>query len=80
MDTSSHDLSSLFLQLGLASNPAEVAAFVATHHLDQRMRLCDAPFWNKAQAQFLRESLEQDSDWAVAADELARLLSPKAKA
>jgi hypothetical protein len=80
MDTSRHDLSSLFLQLGLASNPAEVDAFVATHHLDQRMRLCDAPFWNKAQAQFLRESLEQDSDWSEAADELARLLSPKAKA
>lgn len=77
MDTSQHDLSSLFSQLGLASTPAEVEAFVATHRLDQRMRLCDAPFWNKAQAQFLRESLEEDSDWAVAADELARLLSPK---
>jgi len=80
MDTSPHDLSSLFSQLGLANNPAEVDAFVATHRLQQRMRLCDAPFWNKAQAQFLRESLEQDSDWAVAADELARLLSPKGKA
>jgi len=80
MDTSPHDLSSLFSQLGLANNPAEVDAFVATHRLGQHMKLCEAPCWSKAQAQFLRESLEQDSDWAEAADALAMLLSPKAQA
>ena len=80
MDTSSHDQSSLFSQLGLAGNPAAVDAFVASHRLDQRIKLCEAPFWNKAQAQFLRESLEDDSDWAEAVDALASLLSPKARA
>lgn len=80
MDTSSHDLSSLFSQLGLANSPAEVDAFVATHRLDQGLKLCEAPYWSKAQAQFLYESLEDDSDWAEAADELAMLLSRKAQA
>lgn len=80
MDTNSHDLSSLFSQLGLANNPADVDAFVASHRLDRRIKLCEAPFWSKAQAQFLCESLEDDSDWAEAADELAMLLSPKAQA
>jgi len=35
------------------------------------MKLVDAPFWSKAQAQFLREALENDSDWVAAADGLA---------
>jgi len=80
MDTGSHDLSSLFAQLGLANTPAEVDAFVATHRLDRGSKLCEALFWSRAQAQFLRESLEDDSDWAEVADELAMLLSPKAQA
>lgn len=75
MDTSPHDLNSLLSQLGLVDGAAALDAFLATHHLEAGVRLMAAPFWNKAQAQFLREALESDSDWAVAADELAMLLS-----
>ncbi|HSV54713.1 MAG TPA: DUF2789 domain-containing protein [Burkholderiaceae bacterium] len=75
MDTSTHDLGNLFRQLGLAGEPAAVEAFLATHRLKPGTTLVEAPFWNKAQATFLRESLANDSDWAETADELATLLS-----
>lgn len=77
MDTSSHDLSSLFAQLGLANGPVEMDAFLATHRLGQGVALTEAPFWSRAQAQFLREALANDSVWSVVADELAVLLSRK---
>lgn len=77
MDTSSHDLSSLLSQLGLASSPAALEAFLASHRLEKGVALPDAPFWNKAQAQFLQEALRDDSDWAEVVDELAMLLSQK---
>lgn len=75
MDTSSHDLGSLFAQLGLGNSQAEIEAFLATHRLAPGAALTDAPFWSQAQAQFLNESLMNDSVWAVVADELAMLLS-----
>jgi hypothetical protein len=77
MDTSSHDLNSLLSQLGLASSPAALEAFLVSHRLEKGVALSDAPFWNKAQVQFLQEALQDDSDWAEVADELAMLLSQK---
>ena len=32
--------------------------------------LADAPFWNAAQAAFLREELLEDADWAEVVDQL----------
>lgn len=75
MDTSHHDLNSLFSQLGLPDEPQAIDAFLATHRLNAGTALVDAPFWSRAQAEFLREALADDSDWAEAADELAMLLS-----
>ena len=75
MDTSPHDLSSLLSQLGLASGPSAMAAFLVTYRLENDMALLEAPFWNEAQVQFLREALQDDSDWAEAVDHLAVLLS-----
>lgn len=75
MDTSPHDLHALFRQLGLSDTPAAIDDFVASHRLEPRLRLGEAPFWKPAQAAFLREALANDSDWAEAADELAALLS-----
>ncbi|MFC5522327.1 DUF2789 domain-containing protein [Polaromonas jejuensis] len=75
MDTSLHDLSGLFRQLGLAGEPRAIDAFLAAHRLDAGTALAEAPFWNPAQAAFLGEAIADDSDWAEAADELAMLLS-----
>jgi hypothetical protein len=71
MNSSFHPLSDLFAQLGLDASEAGIEAFIAHHRLhDDAIALPDAPFWSAAQADFLREALAQDSDWAEAADQL----------
>ena len=76
MDTSEHSLSALFKQLGLPTGRVEIEGFLREHRLAEGQALPKAPFWNKAQSQFLSEALADDSDWAEVADELAVLLSP----
>ncbi|MDD3481598.1 DUF2789 domain-containing protein [Azovibrio restrictus] len=71
MELCHHDQSNLFAQLGLASDPASQSSFIARHApLPPDLPLAAAPFWNTAQATFLREKLLDDSDWAEAIDEL----------
>ena len=75
MESPIHSMSNLFAQLGLASEPQAIDAFIASHGpLPEAMRLADAPFWTPAQAAFLREGLLEDADWAEVIDQLdARL-------
>lgn len=75
MDTSPHTLGALFKQLGLPNGRQDIDAFLGSHRLPQGQALPDAPFWNAAQAEFLREALDDDSDWAEEVDELAVRLS-----
>lgn len=70
MDTSTHNMSNLFMQLGLASKPEDIRNFISQHKLAGHVSLADAPFWNQAQASFIRESFKQDADWAEVIDEL----------
>jgi formyltetrahydrofolate hydrolase len=71
MEAHLHTLSNLFDQLGLASSPAEIQAFIATHkHLNAAVALCEAPFWTESQAKFLRDQIKQDADWAGVVDKL----------
>ena len=75
MDTSAHNVSNLFKQLGLPSWEEGIANFIDQHSpLDPELTLANAPFWNTAQREFLRESLADDSDWAEAVDHLDVLL------
>ena len=75
MDTSLHDLPTLCRQLGLSDRPDDIVAFIAEHRLNHAAGpLAAAPFWTPAQAAFLAEAIEQDSDWCEAVDELDRLL------
>ena len=74
MDTSTHDMSALFKQLGLPDSGAAIAQFLRNHRLEDGLALADAGFWNTAQRQFLRESWHQDSDWVEAIDALAARL------
>ncbi|AYC34124.1 DUF2789 domain-containing protein [Pseudomonas cavernae] len=72
MDTSiPHSLANLFEQLGLASDPASIDAFIDSHRLKPGQSIIHGEFWTPAQASFLRESLQDDSDWAEEVDELA---------
>ena len=79
MNKPSHSFSDLFAQLGLPCEPDDIAAFLAAHApLADNVKLVEAPFWKPTQAAFLREALQQDSDWAALVDQLsAALRSPK---
>ena len=71
MDTSEHNMSALFAQLGLPSDPASVDSFIDSHKsLRDTDQLADAAFWNDSQAMFLRESIAEDSDWSEVVDQL----------
>jgi len=77
MDTGKHQLEQLFAQLGLDNDVTAIKVFLARHWLEAGQALPDAAFWNPAQADFLRQALASDAEWAEAADELALLLSQK---
>ncbi len=71
MEQPIHSMSNLFAQLGLPSDRASIDRFIASHRpLPESMRLSEAPFWNTAQASFLREEIQEDADWAPVIDEL----------
>ena len=75
MDTSIHSLQALFLQLGLLDRPENIQSFIERHKgLAPEMPLPQAGFWSASQASFLREAVEDDSDWCEVVDELDRLL------
>ncbi|WP_116472364.1 DUF2789 domain-containing protein [Zobellella maritima] len=65
-----HPFSELFEQLGLDASHEGIEHFLASHRLPPDMELVDAPFWSKAQASFLKEGLQDDSDWAEIIDHL----------
>ena len=70
MDTSTHTLETLFLQLGLSTTTQSIEAFVKNNHLPKDIPIERAAFWSAAQAQFIHEALEQDSDWSEIVDQL----------
>lgn len=75
MDVSPKDLTGLFRQLGLPDGTDAIGAFIASHGMPADSGyVWEAPFWSPAQAAFLKESWEEDSDWVEAIDELAALL------
>ena len=75
MDLSNNTLEVLFAQLGLPNKPAEIEQFIAEHRpLAPEVQLADAAFWSESQAQFLREEITEDAEWAEAVDQLNVML------
>lgn len=74
MDAPIPTLEDLFDQLGLASTPEAIDAFIVEHPLSEDVKLIDAPFWSPQQAAFLKEELRDDAEWAIAVDELNQRL------
>lgn len=74
MDMTTHDMSTLFAQLGLDNSPSAIKAFVASHKIPADMSLAQASFWTSAQANFLTENLKQDADWSDVIDQLNVML------
>ncbi len=78
MDTSLHTLQTLFCQLGLPSDPEQIATFVECHRpLGDTIPLTGAHFWNEVQSRFLAEAKADDSDWCESVDRLDSLLREK---
>lgn len=72
MEQSNHAFHQLFEQLGLPSDNDSIRQFIERHSpLADGQRLSDAPFWNEAQAAFLREEILDDADWAELVDRLS---------
>ena len=75
MDTTPHTLSTLFEQLGLASDGDSIRNFIKQHRpLDSAVPLVEAPWWSEGQAAFIQEAIDEDADWAERVDELDALL------
>lgn len=71
MEHPDHPFTELFEQLGLASDPAAIQRFIERNSpIPEDMALPDAPCWNEGQAEFLREAIEDDADWAEVVDHL----------
>ncbi|MBF1801469.1 DUF2789 domain-containing protein [Alloalcanivorax profundimaris] len=70
MDTVHARMTNLFLQLGLDASPEGIERFIAEHFLPAEVNIVDAPFWNDAQRQLLRELLNSDAEWALVVDQL----------
>lgn len=69
MEAPVHQLSEFFRQLVLPDEAPAIEQFIASHRpLDGAIRLADASFWNTAHAQFLREEIADDADWAELVD------------
>jgi len=75
VDTSTHTLETLFRQLGLPCEPADIDRFVLAHRpLPGMLALHEAPFWTTAQAEFLCGAVVDDADWAEVVDQFDALL------
>lgn len=70
MDTREIRMTTLFLQLGLPADEAAIARFILDNQLPDEVALADAPLWNDAQRQFLREAISSDGEWAMVVDGL----------
>lgn len=71
MEENLHSMTNLFNQLGLASEPADIEAFIEAHRpLANDLKLHEAPFWTASQAGLLREQVRDDADWVGIIDQL----------
>jgi len=75
METQNHSLASLFDQLGLDSTDRAIQAFIKKNApLPASIELYKADFWNASQASFLKQSKDEDADWAEIVDQLDLML------
>ncbi|MFJ4291955.1 DUF2789 domain-containing protein [Cupriavidus sp. NPDC089707] len=71
MESTFHQFSELFAQLGLASDEASIRSFIDQHApLPDDVELAEAPFWTPAQSALLHDELLDDADWAEVVDQL----------
>ncbi|MDD2034027.1 MULTISPECIES: DUF2789 family protein [unclassified Pseudomonas] len=70
MEQPSHELSTLFDQLGLPSDDKAIDEFIMAYPLEPEIKLVEADFWSEQQKDLLREWLLADGEEAVLVDQL----------
>lgn len=76
MDLSTHNLASLFDQLGLDSDEASIRRFIQDNApIPKDQPIYEASCFNDAQAAFLAQGLDEDSDWTDVIDTLHAAMS-----
>ncbi len=71
MELAVRDMGSLFAQLGKANDAKAIALFIESHGpLGREVLLHEAGFWTLSQANFLREAILDDANWAGVVDAL----------
>lgn len=75
MDRSAHNIMTLFAQLGLDNDQRSINNFIQSHQgLKGTTCLSEASFWSPSQASFIKEAINDDSDWSEVVDQLDTLL------
>jgi len=75
MESQTHNLSSLFVQLGLDNDESSIEDFINRNKpVPGHIELHDAQFWNASQADFLKQMKEEDADWVGIIDQLDVML------
>jgi hypothetical protein len=75
MEKNNHPFHELFAQMGLPCDAKSIEQFIKKHSpLPGYIALPDAEFWTPAQADFLRETWQEDADWAYQVDQLSEAL------
>ena len=64
----------LFEQLGLDASADAIDQFIDTHQLTSDIPLHKAPFWSKAQHDFIISNWKKDDEGAIVIDELNQQL------
>ncbi|RYV01813.1 DUF2789 domain-containing protein [Shewanella sp. OPT22] len=71
MESIAHNMTTLFQQLGLDSEPKEIESFIKLHSpLNKTTRLENASFWSVSQAQLLHQLIHEDADWSIVVEQL----------
>lgn len=71
MEPPVYSLNTLFAQLGLGNSDEEIDEFITSHcPIPEGKPIYEAPCWNRGQAELLKQSLEEDADWAEVVDQL----------
>ena len=75
MDTSQHNLTTLFAQLGLPNKEQDIEVFIKNNKgIEDNTKLENAKFWNSSQAQFISQAFNEDADWSEIVDTLDAML------
>ena len=75
MEKNNHPFHELFAQMGLPCDAKSIEQFIKKNSpLPGHIALPDAEFWTPAQADFLRETWQEDADWAYQVDQLSEAL------